>query len=196
MNRLRSLSLLALALLSLPGCVFTPLGTARTLASGETRHQAGLGLANLDGFLWPSWSYEYRHGLADGAEVGVGFRDFGPTVDVKLALLRTDDVALAVEPTLTAWPDFSGTFLNLPLLFDLDVASWATLTLATSPMVGVPDTDFRYLGTGAGVALWVTDGFAVQPSVQWLTPLGREPDLDDGYGFAGLGFLFGPPPVR
>jgi hypothetical protein len=192
------------------GC-FSPVGTARTLAPGATQFQAGIGaMALLDAcagheewcFLppvpMPTGQLAFRVGVADGAEVGLSLAPTGPAVDGKLALLRTNRLAFALDPTVA--PSFlfaEGVVFGLPLLADLELDPHTTLVMqvTTIPYVlGADDNPPPLLGLGAGLLFRVTDGFGFQPGVQWLAPVGRdEPWSLLGFG---LGFVFGRTPAR
>jgi hypothetical protein len=217
----RVFAFVALALAT-AGC-FSPIGTARTLAPGALQVHAGAGALSVvdegrcgaddlcldETPLVPTAAFGLRAGVADGLELGLGLQPLGPSVDLKVALARTRDFALALDPSATVGISraaASGLIASLPLLVDLELGDGVTLVGSITPsraFVRESADPPPFLGLGAGLLLRVTDDIAIQPGVGWLAPFDGSEELS--FLTFGLGFVFGrgptaadavPPPPR
>ncbi|WP_373048333.1 hypothetical protein [Vulgatibacter sp.] len=142
---------------------------------------------------FPNVVYTWRHGLAQGLELGVG-AGTAPFLglDLKVELLRSRYFDAAVAPTLAT--SFIYPSVSLPLLLGINLSN----DVALLPQAGahlftaIPDQESHiafWWSAGLGAQFRSDDDFALQPSLQWMA------SSEANILTAGLGLVWGPRPA-
>ena len=214
----------ALAVLACAGCATNRYGTARVLPDGASSHVVSIDAVavrrdliffgveyELEADPTEGWwiapvalpMYTWRRGLGGDLELGLGFGPFlGAAADLKIELLRSEHVDLAIAPTAGAQLPLpyigGGLYLGAPLLLGVNVSQPISFLAQLSPHAFA--TTFgaaAWLSGSVGAQFRLTEEFALQPAAA----LHGIPTREAPFFTAGVALAFGrqpdfaPPPA-